>query len=795
MGCKDCIYESFPKIPPSEIKQCDLAIVGESPGNTEIAFKKPFIGPSGKLLNDTLHMTDLPVREDIFVTNALLCRPPEEENVKRDAIINCRERLIKELQAVEPKMVLCLGNIATHAVLNNFKFKITNVNGKILKSPYLPKTKVIPIFHPAAVLHNPGNRQPFNAAFKYASHIFRGGKPKKLGEIYYTILEDDKTLIETLKYLMVNYKYSIFGTDIETKRLSPYSGKTLYIGVAFESNLVIMFTHEKLHLPIMKEFFGDKDLQFGWQNGQFDTAFLTHLDIPARIDQDSMILHYCMNEHEGYHDLDTLSMRELGADIYSWRIKPFIERMDEAPRWLWAPYLAKDCAYTKQLIDKFLPIVEKDMKLNPLYHRILLPAANMLKGVQLNGFYMHRDYCTRYKKVLETDIADIGTDLSEQFQPYWDPKQYQIDSWAKSIPKFFNPGSNKQLGWMIYDKLKLEPTITKSTNKGKCVDKDVLNSLKGQHKAIDTLLLQRSKKKTLSTYVEAALTYADPDDRIRSQFWLTRTTSGRLASRKPNLQNIDRRSTIKNIFGAPSGRVIIEADYKGLELRVLAHLSHDKYFTEVFMAGRDPHNEMSRSIHGDTYTKEQRVKVKGVNFGVAYGRGPQSIAEEFDMTIYEAKHLIAQWYEKAKGAEHYLTKCEYYLMKNKIFVTPFGRKRRFGSIARYLEDKGKVAHLKREARNFPIQSTASDLTLLAAMDIQNKVINISDPKHNIMIVNLVHDSIITEAPNNEAIVMDLIHKMKDVMEVIPQREIQPVFSFPAEFSVGTHWGAMKELDI
>jgi len=790
-NCKECIYDSFPKIPQSEIKQCDIAIVGESPGDTEIAFKKPFIGPSGELLEDIMNQVRLPDRQELFITNALLCRPPIGEIIKKDAIVNCRKRLISELQEVKPKYVLALGNIATHSITNNFDLKITGANGKILRSPYLNGTKVMPIVHPAAVLRNPGHKPPFLAAFKYLKTLLDGGKTLKPSKVHYTIIDDEFSLVMTLNYLSKNYQGKILGCDIETKGLSPFSGKTLYIGIAYEDDAVLMFTADKLFNSEVRKFFADPNMVFSWHNGQFDTGHLNALGVPARIDQDSMILHYATNEHEGYHDLDTLSMRELGADLYSYKIKSFIERMDEAPRYLWGIYLAKDCSYTKQLTEKFLPKIEKDNKLNPLYKQILIPAANMLREVQWNGFYLHRDYCIEYRDILKKEIVELQNKLDNQFKAYWDPEKYRVQAGAMSAPAKFNPGSFKQLGWMIYDRLELNPSVRKETNNGKSVDKEVLESLKGKHDAIDNLLLFRSKKKTLSTYVNGALHHADRDNRIRSQFWLTRTTSGRLASRKPNLQNIDRKSKVKNMFGAPPGGIIIEADYKGVELRVLAHLAHDSYFTKVFQEGRDPHDEMSRDIYGEAFTKEQRVKVKGLNFGAAYGRGAESVALEFGMSIGEARFLIDKWFRRAKGAKHFMDKVEEYLMDGKIFVTPFGRKRRFGNIARYIKDPELLAHIKKEARNFPIQSTASDLTLLAALEIHNTLVK----KYNAMIVNMVHDSIIIEIDNKKSVVLPFIKEMKNIMEGIPHKYLKPHFTFPAEFEVGTHWGEMTEVEI
>jgi len=160
------------------------------------------------------------------------------------------------------------------------------------------------------------------------------------------------------------------------------------------------------------------------------------------------------------------------------------------------------------------------------------------------------------------------------------------------------------------------------------------------------------------------------------------------------------------------------------------------------------------------------------------------------MSIGEAKYLIRQWFERAYGAKHFLNKCEEYCRKGATFVTIFGRKLRFGSAIRYTKDKAKLNHLLRIARNFPIQSPSSDLTFLSAMEIHRTINN-----YQSMIVNLVHDSVITEAPNNKKIAFALMKQMKNIMEKIPQEELHPKFDFPVEFSIGTSWGNMKRVEI
>ncbi len=783
--CKKCPYNRFAKIPPTPIKKCEVAIIGEAPGQKEIAYRKPFVGPSGELLRKTLAIAKLPSMEEIFITNALLCRP-SDKSIKKEAILNCQGRLIEEITAVSPKLILAFGNTAVNSITNDFSLKITQVQGKVLYWHLNPDIKIIPVYHPAAVLRASGRYSTFRDTMIYAHNVLYYNQVKNPGITEYIELQKDKEIKDAVNFLLTQ-KSVITGNDIETEGLKPYGTPIMYYGNAYQKNKVFIFPASKLSL--LKELFESNDLSFGWQGGQFDTAFLCRENLPARIDHDSMILHYCLNENEGFHDLDTLSMRYLGADNYSEEVNKYKDKqygMKFVPKEILLPYLAKDCDYNKQLIDMFLPIVEADPLLKGLYYIILIPGANFLRRVQWNGFHVNKDYCIQYRAKLKKQINDLNKKMADHFKSLWDMDEYKKQTGAKTAPTIFNPNSTKQLGWMIYKKLRLEPLIHKKTNDGMCVDAEVMETLIGQHLTIDMLLEHRKLQKVLSTYVDGTLKHLDEDNRIRSQFWLTRTVTGRLASRKPDLQNIKRDNNVKNIFGAPDGKILIEADYKTIELRVLAHVSGDKFFIKTFQEGKDPHDAMSIVIFGKDFTKEQRVKVKGVNFGIAYGRTAYSIAKEFDIPEWEAQELVDEWFDRAREAKVYMDNCEEYLEEGRVFITPFGRKRRYGVINK--DDRKSLEHLKREARNFAIQSIASDLTLLAAMAIEPKL-----QKYNAMIVNLVHDSIIIEAPNDKKLVMELLNTMKEIMERIPQEKLHPVIPFPAEFSIGKSWGDMKEI--
>ena len=790
LECKGCIYENFAKIPATKIRSCSLAIVGESPGNKEIAHGNPFIGPSGKLLDRILATTQLPQREDIFITNALLCKPPKGEKIKVKALFACQPRLISEIKKVKPKLIIALGNPAIQSLMDDSKLKITAIHGKIFNWKFDSSIKVIPIFHPAAILRSPDRYGVFANAFNYASKIFNSGKVKSVGETKFKIIETEQEVDEAVtKILAIG---SIVGIDIETGySLNPRRGTILCFGVCYRKHEAVIFPSSTFKFPAIMKLLSSDKILLGWQNGQYDTSFWHVKDYPARIDHDSILLHYSLHEHEGGHNLAALSAMYLGADSYKDITKSFVKKGDggyqNVPEEVLFLHLAKDCDYTYQLIIKFLAIVENDPLLKKLYYRILIPATNFLQRVQQNGFYVDMDYCKVYRLELIRPMNKLKNQISNYLQPLWDRETYLKETGAKSATKNFNPASNKQLAWMVFDKLKLHPTERKGTG-GRSVDIEIIEDIKYQHPAMMLLIEYRRLHKILSTYVDGVLKRLDSDGRVRTQFKLHGTVTGRLASAQPDLQNIKRDFKVKNIFCAPKGRLLLESDFSQVEVRILAYLSGDKYLTEIFRSGKDLHDQTASDIFGKDFSSEQRVKAKGVNFGIAYGLTSQGLANDIKVTELEAQYIIDEWFANAKEAHQYLLNCDKDLEAGKIFTTPFGRKRRYGLID--LSNTKTLKHLKNEARNFAIQSIASDLTLLSAMEIEPKL-----GVYSSKIVNLVHDSIIIEVLNNKKIVQSVAEIVRDTMIKLPKVELETDIPFEVDLKIGRVWGNMKELKI
>lgn len=789
--CKEeCPYTRYPKIPPTKTFDADLAVVGEGPGITELSRKKPFVGDSGDVLNKSLKAADLPPREEVFITNAMLCRAAKKP-IKNKALWCCRPRVIQELKEVDPEVVLVLGSSALRTITNDPRSSITRQHSKAFRIKELPNTVMVPAYHPAALFRSPGDYRTYKQALIYASIILHHGERaiKKPGETNYTTLETVEEAVEKLKEWSELDKEIVLGADIETGGFDPLEDEVLCLGICIDEGFTYIIPDSIIH-DIPKQYFQSDNFKWCFHDGSFDTAFLQRENLPVGIDHDTILLHYCLDEHAGGHGLETLSMRFLGADAYDSEVKKHAKKgrgYKDVPRDILYPYLAKDCDYTKRLFNMFEPKVESDSDLRKLYNTILIPASAFLRQVFDNGIFVNRPYTEKLDKQLEKEENQAVDTIREHFEGVWDPDKYMKETGKKSAgtdgdPDLINPNSTYQLAWVLFDQLGL-PAMR---GKGRSTDADVLDHLEGKHPVIPHIKEFRKIKKKRSTYVQGILKRISADGRIHSRYSLYRSVTGRLSSRNPNMQNIQRDPQIKNIFAAPEGKKLVELDYSSAELRTLQYLSGDKELKRIFDEGGDLHDEVAEDMFGPDFTKEQRVGAKTINFGIAYGRTPYSIARDFEIPLEEATRRVSAWLEKFPGAAEYLFECDKQAERGEVLVTPFGRKRRFGLVAPM-----NVDDLKKEARNFRIQSVASDLTLLSAMEMEEKL----REEWNVKIVNLVHDSVLLEIDDDMDTILAASRYADKVMREVPDKYLNPDIVFATEAEIGQVWGDLEVLDL
>lgn len=795
MGCTECSGKNYPRYSWDNLnpQHRELMIVGESPTAQEVHAGTKMSGAGAQVLKETLAKVGMPYTDDkVYYTTALKCAIPKGKNRKipKDCYTNCHEYLIKEINTVKPKLLLVCGATAMHTLLNTTAIKITEEYGRVREYPNLPGIKVIPIMNPGVLLHKPGDYKPFLAMMQLASTIYNGGQAVDTGETKWEVCDTREKCLNLWKRMMIlnkQGKLDYASYDIETTGLDYRTAEFLVLGICFEKNHAYVIPRE------MKEavhnFLEGVPWKCIWQHGKYDKKVMWRRGLGnVSIDEDTIYQHYVLDETSS-HDLGYLSKVYLNAAEYKWKMNQnwkvvTLETYDQFFEAL-CERVAVDVDYTLQLFYKFREILSAEPKLQNVYEKLLIPAANFLSRVEQNGMLIDAEYLSQLDKQYTALLQNIRHEIDELAAPFWDPIAYQEMTGAKSAPAVFNPGSPKHMAWMIFDRLKLNPRI----KKGRSTDKDILKSIANPSALVTKVLEFRTVQKEHSTYVLGLLNARDDDGRVRSTFMLHVTATGRLSSKEPNVQNQPSANGVGNIrkaFIARPGYVLAEIDYSGAELRWLAVLSKCPVLGEIFKTDRNLHTETAKSLFGENFTKAQKLRAKAMNFGIAYGRKAQSIAEEHEITVAEAQKMMDDWFKLYHGAAAYLQWCDSQVVQGNFMESPFGRRRRFGLVS-----PSTVDSLQNEARNFNIQSASSDLLLSCAIYCEKEL----REKYDTRIIDLIHDSMLLEIPANAATVKAVGKYCYDVMTSAPKMWFNIEVPFKADYEIGKNWSELVEFDL
>ena len=348
----------------------------------------------------------------------------------------------------------------------------------------------------------------------------------------------------------------------------------------------------------------------------------------------------------------------------------------------------------------------------------------------------------------------------------------------------FNLNSPKQLGEVLFEKLGL-PAVKKNKSGGYSTDSEVLEGLAPYHPAIEPLLRYRKFSKLQSTYIEALtrMSRQSPDGRIHTTFDQTATVTGRISSLEPNLQNspirTDEGREIRRAFVAPSGYVLLDADYSQIELRVLAHLSGDEAMCDAFLKGQDIHTRTAAEINGvamQDVTPAMRRGAKAVNFGVVYGISGFGLARNAGIPRKDADRFIKTYFERYPGVRAFMDEC---IRKGKELgyaETMFGRRRELFELAS--PNRAVRSFGERAAMNTPVQGTAADIIKLAMVRVEE---SLKAGGYKAELVLQVHDELVVECPTDEA---DAVAKLvADAMQNVAKLRVPLV----AEVTRGTDW--------
>lgn len=363
---------------------------------------------------------------------------------------------------------------------------------------------------------------------------------------------------------------------------------------------------------------------------------------------------------------------------------------------------------------------------------IEIPLAEVLSSMEIEGVKLDTEALREFGDALQPKIREIEQDI------------------YKEAGHEFNIGSPKQLSVVLFEELGLPAGKKRKT--GYSTDADTLEGLRGRHPIIPLIFDYRTLTKLYNTYVKGLEAAVSPDGRMHTTFKQTETRTGRISSAEPNIQNIPVRTEIgrnfRRFFVAGEGRMLADADYSQIELRVLAHLSGDKAMIKTFCDGGDIHTETAASVLNvppELITPEQRRSAKAVNFGIVYGIGAFSLAKDINVSVPEAKRYIDDYLTHYSGVKAYMDKVTASAEKDGWAVTMFGRKR---FIPEILSTNKTVKALgKRIAMNTPIQGTAADIIKIAMIRVYRRL---KGELPEAKLILQVHDELIVEAPEAQA---------------------------------------------
>ena len=627
---------------------------------------------------------------------------------------------------------------------------------------------------------------------------------------------EPKDILEMITTIGKVAQENLIACDIETRRVEWEDNKLLSIGFATSDdtcyaiyNLPIpgaRYSGEAVDPEIidaiwhaLQNLFAREDIHWIWHNGKFDCGRLKYLvNLDARIDEDTMLMHYSsINEKRGTHGLKDLGQLYLQAPAWEDdldRIKKEYCRTnkvrlsdfmyDDIPTSVLIPYMQRDCIATRRLFRVFSALGRPEAN---FIYRKLIEASNVYMRVELAGMRVDVDYLEELEYELEKELVEANKHLAEVSSRIWDPLNYSADTGAKAkLGDQFNIKSPKQLKWMLQQVLGYPVASTDAATIENLIEEVetgvITNPLARDF--LEAIAIVRKNSKYMDTYVQGMREGLCRDLRIRGTFNLHGTETGRLSSSNPNMQNIPRDKRIKNLLCAPPGRVLIQMDYSQAELRVLALLSGDPWLTNVYVEGKDMHDAVATDMFGPGFTKEQRVMAKTINFGIAYGRGPGSIAQTFHKSMSEARDIIAKWYRPMPKVKQWIEHRRRMASKGEPCVTLFGRERHF------VLTPEEMNHIQNEYINTPIQSLASDFTMFSLIEIDKFL---RENHLDAQIVTTVHDSIIVETKDDPELIALVAQTCKTIMAETPAKYIPncPV-PFRADVEVGPSYGKLHD---
>ena len=629
---------------------------------------------------------------------------------------------------------------------------VTNYAGQLVND------KFVCITNPAMLAFKPEGKPDFQRAL---DKILKYYNDEAKGPVSGDFAGIDSTAAAT-KYLqeVLENAEGYVAWDTETTALYPRDGFVLGLSITYKSNqgrYIITDCLDERCLELLQQIADRFTTVF--HNMKFDYKMIGyHLGI--RFDRsrvhDTMVMHYVLDETDS-HGLKQLALKYTDYGDYDSELDEFKREYcktngilqedftyDLIPFDIISRYASIDTAVTLELFHKFWPVVQKNDKLCKVYTDILIPGTLFLMDMEEVGIPISRERMTAADSYLSEQIQLA----KEALYAYPEVQQYETDS-----KKIFNPNSVMQLRVVLFDYLGLNPTGKKTATGAVSTDAEVLEQLSEEHELPKAILQVRQLGKIQNTYIHKILPELDRDDRIRTNFNLIFTTSGRLSSSgKFNAQQIPRDDPIiKGCIKAPAGYKIVSQDLTTAEMYYAAVLSSDKNLQKVFSTGGDFHSTIAHMVFNlpckvDEVKKlypAMRQSAKAISFGILYGSGAKKVSQTVtkatgeDYPVDQAQEDIKAYFTRFNKLKRWLDDRKNFIEQNGFTYSFFGRKRRLPNV--FSSDKGIAAHEVRSGINSEVQSLASDMNLLGAIKTAEQI---KSEGLDAKIFMLVHDSIV-----------------------------------------------------
>ncbi len=592
-------------------------------------------------------------------------------------------------------------------------------------------------------------------------------------------LKNNEETDESSCPIKIEYQTNLIAEEIKKIKKEIISKKIMYYYLDDKDFVIYLEKNNKCYyinnLMEFKDIFEDKNiLKCGYKQKE-EYILLWKNNINAQnLMFDISIAGYILNSNINKYTIEYLSNEYLNFDIDEYLNSIGIPQEKTEQLNLFSEVKENEVDKTyiyPYIIFRLYNILTEKMKQDnsiKLFENIEMPLVEVLASMQYEGIYIDKQELINFGKTLQERIDILTKEIYEQ------------------AGEEFNINSTKQLGEILFEKLKL--TVKKKTKTGYSTDVDVLEKIKNEHPIIEKILEYRQLVKLNSTYVEGLIPYIEQKtNRIHSKFHQTVTTTGRISSTDPNLQNIPTRmelgKQLRKVFKPKEGSVYIDADYSQIELRVLAHISQDKHMIEAFNNDEDIHAQAASKVLNipiSEVTKEQRASAKAVNFGIVYGISDFGLGEQLGISRKKAKEYIEQYLEKYSGIKKFMTDIVEETKEKGYVETLYHRRR-------YVPELKSNNYMVRQfggrvAMNTPIQGTAADIMKIAMINVYNKL---KENNLKSKIIVQVHDELLIETCLEEKEIV------KEILKTEMENVIKLDVPLKAEVSEGYSWYEAK----